>query len=175
MSYHQRRYHHGRQENYRNRWKNTHPKPKESFYKPLPEWEKKFCMEVGALSWRRFVAAKKNLHESDKVFEWDDSAGLKAFQEAKQRFWEGYHGHPCKTRLPIRAEDMYIDENIDWNPKIDAKLFSEHKSLSDDEDDEKGEAEEIKWFSIPLEEIKPTGWILYEEPTPQLPTIVGSD
>ncbi|XP_039014145.1 uncharacterized protein LOC120144061 [Hibiscus syriacus] len=175
MTYHQIRYYRGRQGNYHNRSTNTHPKPKESFYQPLPKWERQFCTEVGAMSWRRFVAAKENLCESDKVFEWDDSAGLKAFQEAKQRFWESYHGHPCKTRLPIRAEDMYIDENIDWNPKIDPKLFSELKSLSDDEDDEKDKVKDIKTFSIPLEEIKPTGWVLYEEPTPQLRTIVGSD
>ncbi|MBA0802908.1 hypothetical protein Gohar_013168, partial [Gossypium harknessii] len=25
------------------------------------------------MSWERFVEAKKNLYENDKVFEWDDS------------------------------------------------------------------------------------------------------
>ncbi|KAK8990252.1 hypothetical protein V6N11_008958 [Hibiscus sabdariffa] len=174
MTYHQRRYLHDRQESYYSKTKIKHPKPKESLYEPLPKWERQFCIEVGAMPWRRFVAAKQNLCKSHKVFEWDDSAGLKAFQEAKQRFWESYHGHPCMTRLPIRAEDLYIDEHIDWNPKIDPKLFSEIKSFSDDEDDQKYQVKEIDWHSIPLEQIKPTGWDYYEEPTPRLPTIVGS-
>ncbi|KAL4283835.1 hypothetical protein GQ457_16G008810 [Hibiscus cannabinus] len=137
ITYHQERYIHDRQESYRNKPKIKHLKPKENLYKPLPKWERQFSMEVGAMPWRRFIAAKQNLYKSDKVFEWDDSAGLKTFQEAKQRFWESYQGHPCMTRLPIRVEDLYIDEHIDWNPKIDHKLFSEIKSLSDDEDDEK--------------------------------------
>ncbi|MBA0762164.1 hypothetical protein Gotri_024706 [Gossypium trilobum] len=59
----------------------THSKPE-----PLLAWEKKFCIEVGAMSWERFVEAKKNLYEHDKVYEWDDPASLTAFQEAKQRF-----------------------------------------------------------------------------------------
>ncbi|MBA0775436.1 hypothetical protein Gotri_010583 [Gossypium trilobum] len=63
------------------------------------------------------------------MFEWDDSAGLTAFQEAKQRFWEIYHGFPCENKLP--------------------RLFSEIKSLIDN-------AKEMDWFSIPLEEIQAT-------------------
>ncbi|XP_040948605.1 serine/threonine-protein phosphatase 7 long form homolog [Gossypium hirsutum] len=37
------------------------------------------------------------------MFEWDDSAGLTAFQDAKQRFWEIYHGFPCENKLPNNA------------------------------------------------------------------------
>ncbi|MBA0691863.1 hypothetical protein Goari_009466, partial [Gossypium aridum] len=37
------------------------------------------------------------------MFEWDDSAGLTAFQEAKQRFWEIYHGFPFENKLPNNA------------------------------------------------------------------------
>ncbi|MBA0769942.1 hypothetical protein Gotri_018628 [Gossypium trilobum] len=116
----------------------THPKPE-----PLPTWEKKFCIEVGAMPWERFVEAKKNLYENDKVFEWDDSA------------------------------DLYID-NIDWNSEIDPELFSEIKSLTDNENEEKDNTKEIDWFPIPLEEIQATGWDEYEEPSPRLPSIVGS-
>ncbi|MBA0861674.1 hypothetical protein Goshw_030286 [Gossypium schwendimanii] len=101
----------------------THPKPE-----PLPTWEKKFCIEVGAMPWERFVEAKKNLYENDKVFEWDDSAGLTAFQEAKQRFWQIYHDFPCENKLP------------------------------NNENEEKDNTKEIDWFSIPLEEIQATGW-----------------
>ncbi|MBA0577268.1 hypothetical protein Golob_024687 [Gossypium lobatum] len=71
MSYHQKGK--NRQSSYY-RQRITHPK-----FEPLPAWEKKFCIEVGAMPWERFVEAKKSLNEHDKVFEWDDSAGLIAF------------------------------------------------------------------------------------------------
>ncbi|MBA0633657.1 hypothetical protein Godav_005184 [Gossypium davidsonii] len=87
------------------RQRTTHPKPE-----PLPTWEKTFCIEVGAMPWERFVELKKNLYEHDKVFEWDDSAGLTAFQEAKQRFWEIYHGFPCENKLPSNAANLYIED-----------------------------------------------------------------
>ncbi|MFQ6625079.1 hypothetical protein Gotur_004227 [Gossypium turneri] len=35
------------------------------------------------MPWKRFVESKNNLFKTDKVFEWDDSASLKAIQEAK--------------------------------------------------------------------------------------------
>ncbi|KAH1115681.1 hypothetical protein J1N35_009059 [Gossypium stocksii] len=76
----------------------------------LLAWEKKFYIKVGAMPGKRFVESKNNLFKTDKVFEWDDSAGLKAFQEAKQRFWEYYHRFPCTNKLPSNAADMYIDE-----------------------------------------------------------------
>ncbi|MFQ6644756.1 hypothetical protein Gotur_019649 [Gossypium turneri] len=132
------------------RQRTTHPKPE-----PLPTWEKTFCIEVGAMPWERFVELKKNLYEHDKVFEWDDSASLTAFQEAKQRFWEIYHGFPCENKLPSNAADLYI-EDVDWNFEIDPKLFSKIKSLTDDEDGEKHNVKEMDWFSIPLEKIQAT-------------------
>ncbi|KAH1048202.1 hypothetical protein J1N35_038986 [Gossypium stocksii] len=61
------------------------------------------------MPWERFVEAKKNLSEDDKVFEWDDLAGLTTFQETKQRLWEIYHGFPCENKLPSNAADLYID------------------------------------------------------------------
>ncbi|MBA0644712.1 hypothetical protein Goklo_028838 [Gossypium klotzschianum] len=134
---------------------------------------KKFCIEVGAMSWERFVEAKKNLYEHDKVYEWDDSAGLTAFQEAKQRFWKIYHGFPCENKLQSNTADLYNDD-IDWNTKIDPKLFSEIKSFTDNEDKEKENAKEMDWFSIPLEEIQASRWDEFEEFAPHLPSIVGS-
>ncbi|XVF13411.1 hypothetical protein REPUB_Repub08aG0205600 [Reevesia pubescens] len=168
MSYHQRRYHNRRQESY-GRGVNskivTHPRvpaPRvpnhdtgtfSGSWQPLPAWEKRFCIEVGAMSWKRFVKAKRNLHKTDKVYDWNDSAGLRAFNEAKQRFWEKYHGFPCKKSLP--SADIYIDKHIDWNQKIDPQISSEIKSVSDEQ---VVVAEDIDWFSIPLHQIKPTGW-----------------
>ena len=121
------------------------------------------------MPWKRFVQAKKNLYKTDKVYDWNDSAGLLAFNEAKQRFWAEFHGFPCKKGLP--SPDMYIDKDIDWNPKIDPVLSSEIKAASDDE---KAIAvvKEIDWFSIPLDQIKPTGWDDWDY-GPKLPKFVG--
>ncbi|PPD70836.1 hypothetical protein GOBAR_AA38413 [Gossypium barbadense] len=96
---------------------------------------------------------------------WDDSVGLTAFHEAKQRFWEIYHGFPCENKLPSNAADLYIDD-VDWNSEIDRELFSETKSLTDDEDGEKDNAKEMDWFSSLLEEIQAIGWDEFEEAAP---------
>nr|KJB20945.1 hypothetical protein B456_003G173500 [Gossypium raimondii] len=164
MSYYQRRYHNRRERYYSLKF--TRPKLNDNgnSCEPLFAWEKKFCIKVGAMPWKKFVESKNNLFKTDKVFEWDDSTGLKAFQKAKQRFWEYYHRFPCTNKLPSNAADMYIDD-IDWNSKIDPKLFLKIKSISD--------VKRIDSFSIPLEQIKATGWE-YDEPTSRLPTIVGS-
>lgn len=137
----------------------THPK-----FEPLSA-----CMEVSGMPWERFVEAKNNLLENDKVFKWDDSAGLIAFQEAKQRFWEIYQGFPCENKLPSNAADLYIDD-IDWNFKIDPELLSEIKSLTDNKKEEDN-VKDKDWFLIPLKEIQVTGWEEYEE---LAPNIVGS-
>ncbi|MBA0609660.1 hypothetical protein Godav_021676 [Gossypium davidsonii] len=171
MPYYQRRYHNGPKRYYSLKFIRPKLNDNGNSWEPLPAWEKKFCIKVGAMPWKRFVESKNNLFKTDKVFEWDDLAGLKAFQEAKQRFWEYYHRFPCTNKLPSNAADMYIDD-IDWNSKIDPKLFLEIKLISDDEEEEE-EVKRIHSFSIPLEQIKATGWE-YDEPTSRLPTIVGS-
>ncbi|MBA0863761.1 hypothetical protein Goshw_025529 [Gossypium schwendimanii] len=66
MSYHQKG--NNRQSSYY-RQRITHPK-----FEPLQAWEKKFCIEVGAMLWERFVEAKKSLYEHDKVFDHSDNA-----------------------------------------------------------------------------------------------------
>ncbi|MFQ6666555.1 hypothetical protein Gotur_032859 [Gossypium turneri] len=58
-------------------------------------------------------------------------------------------------------------------PKSIQNFFLEIKSISDDEEEEEEEVKRIDSFSIPLEQIKATGWE-YDEPTSRLPTIVGS-
>ncbi|MBA0644714.1 hypothetical protein Goklo_028840, partial [Gossypium klotzschianum] len=82
--------------------------------------------------------------ENEKNLSWGNTNG----------FWEYYHRFPCTNKLPSNAADMYIDD-IDWNSKIDPKLFLEIKSISDDEEEEE-EVKRIHSFSIPLEQIKAT-------------------
>ncbi|XWS38595.1 hypothetical protein CRYUN_Cryun19dG0144600 [Craigia yunnanensis] len=128
MAYRQRRY---RQENYSyGTSKMSYPKlPSRVLndtgsWQVLPAWEKRFCVKVGGMPWKRFVQAKKNLNKTDK------------------------------KGLP--SADMYIDKDIDWNPTIDPVISSEIKAPSDD-DKEVAVIKEIDWFSIPLDQIKPTG------------------
>ncbi|MBA0635369.1 hypothetical protein Godav_029221 [Gossypium davidsonii] len=57
-----------------------HPQLPNAVQSPsLAAWEKKFCIKVGAMPWKRFAESKNSLFKTDKVFEWDNSAGLKAF------------------------------------------------------------------------------------------------
>ncbi|KAK7834767.1 hypothetical protein CFP56_024119 [Quercus suber] len=79
-----------------------------------------FCFEVGSMPWIRLLEAKKNISKFDKVMKWDDSAGKKAFHNAKRRFWAKFNGFPCN--IPLPDPDIYIDK-IDWDSKIDPQLL----------------------------------------------------
>ncbi|MFQ6657570.1 hypothetical protein Gotur_027887 [Gossypium turneri] len=148
-----------------------HSKVLDSF---IPNKRHRKGLRFGLVRFASIVDDKRAISKLNgfyKVFKWDDSAGLKAFREPKQRFWEYYHRFPCTNKLPSNATDMYIND-IDWNSEIDSKLFLEIKSISDDEEEEE-EVKRIDSFSIPLEQIKATRWE-YDEPISRLPTIVGS-
>nr|KJB20931.1 hypothetical protein B456_003G173000 [Gossypium raimondii] len=142
MSYYRRRYHNRSERYYSPKFTRSKLNDSDKSWEPLPAWEKKFCIKVGAMPWKRFVESKNNLFKTDK--------------EAKQRFWEYYHRFPCTNKVPSNAADTYIDD-IDWNSKIDPKLFLEINSISDDEEEEE-EIKRIDSFSILLEQIKATGW-----------------
>ena len=86
----------------------------------VPSWEKKFCFVVGSMPWIRLLEAKKNISKFDNVMKWDDSAGKKAFHDAKRRFWAKFNGFPCN--IPLPDPDIYIDK-IDWDSKIDPQLL----------------------------------------------------
>ncbi|OMO52503.1 hypothetical protein COLO4_37139 [Corchorus olitorius] len=184
MSYHQPRQQ--RQQTYRHDHSRRRLPPRvphhsgSSSWQPLPLWEKKFCVKVGGMSWKRFLESKRNLDKSDdhKVYGWNDSGGKQAFDDAKQRFWANWHG---LTRYkPLPSPDLYIDQ-IDWNRNSDINGPHDYNfsNLSDDEEQEKlllfAEYEEItkRLSNIPWYEIKPTGWEIFDY-APQLPTLVGS-
>lgn len=86
----------------------------------IPYWEKRFVSSVGSLSWKKFLEAKKFTHLYDNIMRWDDSAGEKAFQTAKDRFYSNFHGLPCDVEL--HNPDLYIDK-IDWNAGVDHDLI----------------------------------------------------
>lgn len=136
----------------------------------LPSWEKEFIREVGSLSWKRFVEAKRHVCMHDSVIQWDDSAGEQAFRSAKHRFWAQKNGISCE--IPPPDPDMYID-SIDWNSKIDGDLL-----VGINSDDEEEEADEESLFgnpSIQLKEIPPpTGWDV-ENRNPSLTGLIVGD
>ncbi|KAF8396202.1 hypothetical protein HHK36_017815 [Tetracentron sinense] len=96
-------------------------KPPSGCWQPtVPLWEKKFCTIVGSIPWRKIVEAKKLMPYYENVVQWNDSAGEKAFHNAKNRYWAEINGLPCNISMP--DPDIYIDE-IDWNSYIDPELL----------------------------------------------------
>lgn len=123
----------------------------------VPTWEKRFCFVVGSVPWKRFLEAKKYISESDKVMQWNDSAGEKAFHDAKKRFWAKINGLPSK--ISLLSPDIYIDK-IDWDSKIDPKLLLGLDVASDEVgvDEGKNSGIENSCQLLSLDQIKPTGW-----------------
>lgn len=56
------------------------------------------------------------------VQEWDDSAGLEAFQNAKFRYWAKINNHQCD--IPLPDPDMYIEE-VEHNAVIDPEVIAD--------------------------------------------------
>jgi len=66
---------------------------------------------------------KENTRFYYEILNWDDSAGEKAFYDAKNKFYAEFRNLPFDN-LELSNPDLYIDE-IDWNPKIDSNLLEE--------------------------------------------------
>ncbi|KAM7254591.1 hypothetical protein ACFE04_003971 [Oxalis oulophora] len=148
----------------------------------IEEWEKRFCFEVGRVTWKRILDTHKFqfLFSASHAVQWNDSAGQKAFRDAKKRYLSKIKGLPCKIRLP--DPDMYIDK-IDWDSRTDNDGFKLGDSayLSDeDRDEEEKKEEKILTFEDlfkPLEVLQPTGWDVEvnQEPITLTGMIVGCD
>lgn len=96
-------------------------KPSVGNWRPsVPSWEKFFCTSVGKIPWSKILDAKKFMPCHENVVKWNDSAGEKAFQNAKSRFYAKMHGLPCDIQLP--DPNLYIDE-IDWDCVTDPELI----------------------------------------------------
>ncbi|KAE9612479.1 hypothetical protein Lal_00033284 [Lupinus albus] len=88
----------------------------------VPQWEKMFCSKVGTIPWKKLVEAKKYLSLHENVMNWDDSACVEAFDNAKKRFLASIKGLPCDISLP--DPDIYIDDT-DWNSSSHDDLIME--------------------------------------------------
>ncbi|KAJ7972169.1 bifunctional endo-1,4-beta-xylanase XylA-like [Quillaja saponaria] len=125
----------------------------------VPLWEKKFCREVGSISWRKILEAKKFMFLYDNVVQWDDSAAKEAFDNAKRRFWEEINGIHCK--IPLPDPELYLDD-IDWDSNVDSELLLDldnEQPMSPTEGD-KDENVVIFGDSLPMinQSIPCTGW-----------------
>ncbi|OAY63151.1 hypothetical protein ACMD2_13334 [Ananas comosus] len=106
-----------------NSWRPPNPTGPEYFSVPL--WEKKFCTYVCDIPWKRLCETKRFMSMYKNIVQWDDSAALEAFQNAKARFHAEYHGLHCD--IPLPNPDMYIDE-VDPNAIIDPDLIADLES-----------------------------------------------
>lgn len=144
-----------------NSWRRKSHRSSENRAPSVPNWEKKFCWEVGSVPWKKIVESKKHINIFDRVINWNDSACEDAFEKAKLRYWLKITGQPQTISLP--NPDMFIDKNIDWNAESDPEIL---RGLEEDDEEEEEKEKEnvnvVNSFDVPLHLIKPTGWDLYE-------------
>ncbi|XP_072968919.1 uncharacterized protein [Typha angustifolia] len=98
------------------------PNPNGPEHLSIPLWEKKFCSYVCSIPWRKICETKRFMCMYKNIVEWNDSAALEAFQNAKARFWAEYHGRPCE--IPLPDPDMFIDK-VDPDARIDPELLAD--------------------------------------------------
>ncbi|KAK3165714.1 hypothetical protein QOZ80_1AG0036770 [Eleusine coracana subsp. coracana] len=88
----------------------------------VPLWEKKFCTDACAIPWGKLCETKRLMSLYKSVVEWDDSAALEAFENAKARFCAEYHGQPCD--IPLPDPNLYIDM-VNPDERLDPELVAD--------------------------------------------------
>jgi hypothetical protein len=88
----------------------------------VPMWEKKFCTDACAVPWAKLCEAKRLMTLYKSVVDWDDSAALEAFNDAKARFCAVYHGQHYD--IPLPDPDMFIDI-INPDEYVDLELVAD--------------------------------------------------
>ncbi|KAM0948764.1 hypothetical protein DsansV1_C06g0062851 [Dioscorea sansibarensis] len=138
--------------------KNSRPPPQLGFWNPdVPSWEKQFFVYECPVTWEQLSYVKQSMSLYKTVQNWDDSAGLEAFQNAKFRYWANINN--CQSDIPLPDPDMYIDE-VDYDvvidPEIVADLYIEPQQPTLVESS-------FDYMNVP---IKATGWVHTEVPLP---------
>ncbi|KAL6134009.1 hypothetical protein ACLB2K_066242 [Fragaria x ananassa] len=121
----------------------------------VPAWEKKFCLSVGSVPWKKLLDTKRCMYLYENIVQWNDSAGEEAFQNAKNRFWAKINDRPCDISLP--DPDIYIDE-IDWNSSIDPELILDLEREPKPSNETKGEGVIVGDPFLLNQPIACTGW-----------------
>ncbi|CAL1391055.1 unnamed protein product [Linum trigynum] len=140
----------------------------------VPAWEKRFCLVVGRMPWRDFLRRKKYVacwgsKCIDRVMAWDDSAGYECFRDAKARFCaKNYSDCGTLRELKPRAllgPDVYVDDVVWRGPNDDGdrelrRLVAEAEEAQERARESAAARNDCVVYSktIPLEEIKATGW-----------------
>ncbi|TVU34801.1 hypothetical protein EJB05_16653 [Eragrostis curvula] len=88
----------------------------------VPLWEKKFCTDACAIPWGKLCETKRLMSLYKSVVDWDDSAALEAFEDAKARFYAEYHGWPCD--IPLPDPNLYIDI-VNPDERLDPELVAD--------------------------------------------------
>ncbi|KAG8055093.1 hypothetical protein GUJ93_ZPchr0001g32063 [Zizania palustris] len=88
----------------------------------VPLWEKKFCTDACVIPWGKLCETKKLMSLYKNVVDWDDSAALEAFNDAKARFYAAYHGQTCD--IPLPDPNMYIDV-VNPDEYVDPELVAD--------------------------------------------------
>jgi hypothetical protein len=85
-------------------------------------WEKNFCIDACAIPWAKLCETKRLMSLYKSVVDWDDSAALEAFNDAKARFCAVYHGQHYD--IPLPDPDMFIDI-INPDEYVDPELVAD--------------------------------------------------
>ncbi|RRT85808.1 hypothetical protein B296_00001101 [Ensete ventricosum] len=132
----------------------------------VPSWVKKFYNDACGIKLKTLCEHQRYASMYKNVLEWDDSAGLEAFQNAKARFFAQYHDRPCD--IPLPDPDMYIDE-VDHDAPVDPELVADLEKQPSESTDVQSVAPGLSnyWDMCGVEAIQPTGWDDEVEPEPK--------
>ena len=89
---------------------------------------------------------KRHTHLYDNVLQWDDSAGEKAFKDAKSRFWSKFNGLSSDD-ASLPDPNAYIDD-VDWESGVNSDLVHDLETETETET----ETEQIRDDSVYLTE-----------------------
>ncbi|CAD5163706.1 unnamed protein product, partial [Musa acuminata subsp. malaccensis] len=139
----------------------------------VPSWVKKFYNDVCRIKLKTLCENQRYTGMYKNVLEWDDSAALEAFQNAKARFFAQYHDLPCD--IPLPDPDMYIVQ-VDHDSPIDPELVADLEKQPSVPTDVHGVAGSglnsapglsEYWDMCRVQDIQPTGWDDEVEPEPR--------
>ncbi|XP_047306456.1 uncharacterized protein LOC124909869 [Impatiens glandulifera] len=142
-----------------------------------PSWEKRFCNEIGNMSWPDLLEAERYIHTYPDVMNWKDSAVEEAFHGAKKRFWANINGLPCD--IPLPDPDIYNHHVIESNNDDDGDQeegdpydgysieWDDLDDISNVENDFVQPLPPTEWGESSNEPILATGWGEgFDEPVP---------
>ncbi|ONK70918.1 uncharacterized protein A4U43_C04F2860 [Asparagus officinalis] len=129
-------------------------------YSPVPSWERTFCSSVCGVPWRKICEAKDYTLRHENIADWDDSGALKAFENAKARYWSKINGLACD--VPTPDPDLFFDE-VDHHDATDPELIADLEnedtaSRGEGDDQEEDLSFEAAYEALRRLPVVATGW-----------------